>query len=288
MHIHLFYLEQTDTLLDKLKSIGDNPYDLFITMCRHDDAVEQKIKSFNPAAKIIMTHNVGADVYPFIHILNSVDLDDYSYIVKLHTRRDLTNHYFCGEYMYGISRRKYLLNFISSQTGFQKCLDTLNADEKLGMIADYQGIVSKPRRRDKETIAQALDLLQKHGLSCKVRYVSGTIFMARAKLFRIVQELRLSESDFSKYTSGSGGMLPHIMEVFFGASIIAHGYEIRDVFTPFMRKLCYLVLKKAVRVVRFFYRNDISVAGYRTIKILKITIPFATKHENAGEVADTE
>jgi lipopolysaccharide biosynthesis protein len=276
VHIHLYYFEQTDLLLSKLLSIGGNAYDLFVTMCENNDVAEQKIKSFKPDAKIIITKNIGADIYPFIQILNLVNLDDYSYILKLHTKRDVKIRRFLStKYLtYKHLWRDYLLSFMASKETFQKVLIAFESTPKLGMASDHR-VIMRNHRQDKPTTAQTKELLTKNGFSDRVEYVAGTMFMVRAELFNAVKNLHLKEADFSEFSSGTSAQLAHIMEQFLGSCVVAQGYEIQDVVTSarqrkinFMKNLPQRII---VKTAWFFYKKRVK-NGYEITRILHFNV----------------
>ncbi|MDR0303990.1 MAG: rhamnan synthesis F family protein [Chitinispirillales bacterium] len=83
VHLHLFYEEQFDIFAEKIKSALERyNYSLFITVSDCNDEIKQKFLSFKPDAKFIIVKNIGADIFPFITVLNSVNLEDYDYIIK--------------------------------------------------------------------------------------------------------------------------------------------------------------------------------------------------------------
>lgn len=85
VHLHLYYHEQLDWFLAKLKNITC-PYDLYVTYVDKNKLSEQKLKSFKPDVKLIKVENRGYDVYPFWQVLQRINLDDYNYVLKLHTK----------------------------------------------------------------------------------------------------------------------------------------------------------------------------------------------------------
>ena len=87
VHMHLYYAEQLEDLLQRLESLSGTAYDLYVTMGAEDKKAEQTIKAFKADANIRIVRNLGYDVGPFIDFLHHVNLDDYDYIIKIHTKR---------------------------------------------------------------------------------------------------------------------------------------------------------------------------------------------------------
>ena len=86
VHLHLYYHNQLEYMLQKLANINNCDWDLFVTVCEKNQNSIDKIKSLKPDAKIIKVDNKGYDIWPFLQVLNFVDLKNYDYILKIHTK----------------------------------------------------------------------------------------------------------------------------------------------------------------------------------------------------------
>ena len=87
VHLHLYYLEQLDEILQRLSYLDGCKYDLFVTMSELNPQAHEKILKFNPHAIIWQTQNFGYDIGPFIDFLHKIKLDNYDYVLKIHTKR---------------------------------------------------------------------------------------------------------------------------------------------------------------------------------------------------------
>ena len=87
VHLHLYYLEQLDDILQRLSYLDGCKYDLFVTMSELNPQAYEKILKFNPQATIWQTPNFGYDIGPFIDFLHKIKFDNYDYILKIHTKR---------------------------------------------------------------------------------------------------------------------------------------------------------------------------------------------------------
>lgn len=184
-----------------------------------------------------MVKNIGADIWPFIVMLNSVNLEDYDYLIKIHTKRFVKlRKARIPETQFRINGKKwskYLLEFLEPKK-FKKCIDSFTTNKSLGMVSSYPVIIKDNEKHyyDAAVCLKTRDLLKKFKYETKISYVGGTMFMARAKLFNIVKNMGYQESDFGEFKTGSNNQLPHVMERFLGCSVLGQGYEISDVFTP--------------------------------------------------------
>lgn len=86
IHIHVFYEELLPEIEKCLESFAAYPHEIWVTYVEENENVRDALKHYE---RVIPVPNRGYDVGPFIHILRQVSLDKYSYIAKLHTKRDL-------------------------------------------------------------------------------------------------------------------------------------------------------------------------------------------------------
>ena len=88
VHLHIYYPSLYDELKSYINNITDG-FDLYVSMVEeHKDIIDDLQNNFKNV-NIDIVENRGYDVGPFIEVLNKVNLDDYSYIIKLHTKRDI-------------------------------------------------------------------------------------------------------------------------------------------------------------------------------------------------------
>lgn len=288
IHLHLYYLEQTNMLIKKLKVVKNaGSSDLICTMHDKNPEIEEKVKSVFPNARIIIVKNIGADIWPFICALNSVHLSDYDYIVKVHTKRFVQSKKWrmpdTNYLMRGNRWRNYLLEFLQPKK-FAKCLKAFRKDEKLGMVSSYPVIIRDAEKhgKDNSTSEKTRALLGRLGYKARISYPAGTMFMARAELFYVIKMLDLKESDFGEFQSAKSDQLPHVLEQSLGSCVLGQGYELRDVFTGkskiamvktlfFLNKLQKKIIKE---MLRFFVKTkrDKDTRRISGVRILKLWV----------------
>ena len=93
VHLHIHYKEQLDEILLKLANLQGVDYDLLVTVTDYDEKIATRLKAFNPEVKIIQVENRGYDIGPFVEFLHHINLDDYQYILKLHTKAKHSQNY---------------------------------------------------------------------------------------------------------------------------------------------------------------------------------------------------
>lgn len=296
--LHIYYEYMWPELKSYLMNLNKGSYDLVVTLSNDNEELKQEILSFNDKALIILTENRGYDVWPFIKALSKVNLDDYQYLIKLHTKRDLPdssiiiidNHYFFK----GRKWRQYLLSFISSKANFDKCVETLDNDPSVGMINSMMlldGTRLNQKFRDlhlKYCIEKAKSLLESIKINPlpndKVNYIGGTMFMCRASIMKPLLKLNLCADDFAAVQRENENELAHVLERVFGWLVTSQGYRFSDPYTTKEdikkqlpeRIICRIKtfpLRHRIfsKIMRFIIRYDKN-NGYREIKIFKIKI----------------
>lgn len=280
VHVHIFYPDLWPELKACILNIHPYPFELFVTLVdNHTDIIKDVHHNF-PKAKIEIVENRGYDIAPFIYILNQADLDAYSYIVKLHTKRDIPKHALLFRELSGSMWREKLLSFIKTPEQFQKYLDSFEKNEQIGMQNDYHLIV-KNDFYDKTAQKNLLIFLKQNGLkNIKYRFVAGTMFFARACIFKDIQKLNISATDF-KIENNHKSQLAHVFERLFGYFVYKNGFIVSDgpiqqsIQEKYFRKL-FFYQYIIPPIFRFFYQKKRTKSGKIIIKICKI--PVYIKH----------
>ena len=273
IHCHIFYPQFWPELKRCLQNIKHGPTRLYVTMVeKHKDIIADIGKSF-PDANIQIVDNRGYDIGPFIHVLNQVDLDDYSYVVKLHTKRDV-DYTFCG--LTGGKWRETLLKPYQSRERFNAVLSVFEKEPKVGMQADYRVIVFHDIH-DKEAKEGAKRFLQqKKWPLLKYGFVAGTVFIVRANILKSIQQLHLDMSDFvssGQDKSQHRAQAAHMFERLLGYIVYKQGFEIKDAFTPKAQQNWHRFYYRFVNpIVRFLFQKKITKSQKLIVKICKIPV----------------
>lgn len=272
VHIHVYYTDMWDELKSYVKNIT-LPYDLYITLAAENRIMQEDILNLKPDAYIQIVENKGFDIGPFIHVLNQVNLDNYSYLIKIHTKKDWPPKTYLGKYdVSGSLWRKYCLSFLE-QENFQKSIAAFNARPELGMVGNFRLILNK-ELYDVAAVRESKRLLQKVSLPIKpLIYIGGTMFICRAGLLQAVQQLNFIIDDFDTSDKSKPTSLAHTLERFLGWCVKAQGYDIVDPFTPQIEKIRALTTYFLRRIKIFFFRVKIHKDGRLSVKICRIPFP---------------
>ena len=274
IHLHLFYTEMLDEMLryiDNFSTNKDIEYDLYVTLCKHNKKVEDRIFKFKDNAQIIVVSNRGYDLAPFLHVSKMINLDDYDYIIKLHSKRDLPSPAYLPTCR--LKRDKWrikLLEFMSSPKHIRLTLKRFEKSPDIGMISSPELIISS-QKEDTSANIRAERIMRGMGLQMKNhKFVAGTMFIARAKLFRMWQMLPYDAMDFEEFdVSHKGGTLAHALERVLGYMIAAQGYKIAS----YQKSKLYFYLKVALYKFRnFVFYKRVNSKNKLHIKICKIPV----------------
>ena len=256
IHVHVFYSELWSEIANCLKNFPPAECDIFITAPAKNEVLCQQIINSLPNASYEITENRGYDVGPFVETINHIELSQYEYIVKLHTKRNWRG-WFNSTFVRGSIWRDLLIEFCATKDNLNRCLSIFSADPNVGVVASPDVIVKHGDYLEAEIVKQKAEMLiHKCGLIPRDRtFVGGTMFICRAKLLRPIQGLH-SISDFDIIHKHELGTLAHVYERLLGYIISAQGYHI----APFRHSMLILprlwfIIVPAYKVLSFI-RNQ--------------------------------
>ena len=277
--VHVYYMNLWNELKGYLKSIKC-PYDLYVTTSVDDTELKNDILNFNQDAHVVLCENLGYDIWPFVHVINGIDLDKYSYIIKLHTKRDIKIGDTEFRELDGAKWRDALLSFLKSPATFQKYLDAFELNPHIGIQNNCKVIV-KHDFYDKIARRNTKKWILEHGLpNIKFSFVGGTMFIARASIFKDLQLLNIASSNFEKTSEKHNGQFAHIVERLFGYLAYKNNFIVSDGNLTEAQNLRYQRIVCLKRILRFFFFKKITRRGWLLIKICKIPIPVDVEHED--------
>ena len=239
VHLHLYYLDQLDYMLKKLKNINSCDWDLFVTMTKQDEKAIQKLKGFKPDVHIVPVENKGFDIWPFLQVLNLVDLDNYDDILKIHTKKYRKKKDFYGR---GNAWRNYLIDaLLGSPKQFQKNIHLMQMDKSVGLIGSRATLATMGCSEKDDSILFD-EMCQNHGIPIsKGRFIAGTMFLVRAKCFQRIKDMNFKSEDFNHIQQTSGrSTTAHTLERLLSRIVEIEGYEITTVRSAKYSILCII------------------------------------------------
>ena len=274
--VHCHYPQFIEELARCVANVSA-PCDVIVTGSS-EEALAEAQRHF-PEARFMRCENVGFDVWPFLKALESVRLEDYDYVLKLHTKCDrpadvpfrMNHANFAGPRWRG-----YLLSFIRMRADWEASLARFEADPRVNMVAGLKCILRKedtPWRPEQAGFDTALEMAKDLGIRPKEpQFVAGTMFVARSSVFAKFRG-RFTAADFvcaNVHTTTTRG---HYLERMIGFAACDGDGRISD---PHGRLAAYRrwgrVAAVLEKIVRFVFQSKRTADGGALVKLLKVPI----------------
>ena len=228
VHLHVYYLDQVPYFLEKLSCVGGCQWDLVVTSSSLPPREESLLREFKPDVRFIQAENVGYDVWPFMKVLSSVDLDAYDVILKLHTKHSTENHKvrINGVHMKGFMWRDILVDaLLGSPEQFSRVLEIFRSHPDAGMVCSGKLYCALGFAEDHKLLDDELSRL---GLETpERRFCVGTMFAIRPSLLKVIVRQGFTAADFPSQTaSNAGGTPAHVYERVFSLLAPAQGMKV--------------------------------------------------------------
>ena len=212
VHLHIYYHEQVDYFISKLRNINNCEWDLVVSCSEPEAKTEEKIREFKPDARFVVVENAGYDLWPFIKLLKSIGEEDYKFVLKLHTKN--TSSYLNvinGLKLKGERWRDLLVDSIlGSPEQFAKAWSKINSRSDSAFV--YACELKRDRSKGMTGIiteAERIGVKNIDGI-----YVSGTMFLARVKALKTIADADITAEMFAKDVAKSHSRisLAHVYE----------------------------------------------------------------------------
>ena len=270
VHLHMHYADQLPEILNYLANLSQVEHDLYITLSAPNASIEQSIKQAHPTAHIIHTENRGYDIGPFINALNQIELDNYEYVLKLHTKGKTSNNYTwlnnkrLDNALWGKILWESMLKTLQR---LQENIDIMENTPSIGMLGSSYCHTKSPKDYI-HLLPQINQELQKQNLAQinNMSFIAGSMFLAKAKLLKPLQNYNIT--DFS-ITDGKikEGTFAHVVERLFGALITAQTHTIHTI-----KHDNYDTYFLCMAFKRFLFQKKITQSGKQIIKICKLPV----------------
>ena len=273
VHLHLYYTEQLPEILKYLRNLNKIEHDLFVTIVKDDQNVITQLRAFNPQAKIWVVENRGYDIGPFIDFLHHINIDDYEYILKLHTKGKKSKNYtwLNGRRFDNALWGKILWeSLLATPERLQENLMIMDENQTFGLLGSKYCLTSSKKNYEK-LLPQINVELKKIGLNQteELSFIAGSMFIGKASVFKPL--LHYTIHDFQP-TDGKvkEGTLAHIIERVIGGLITNQGYVIKTI--KHKSYAFYYIYFMYVSFKRFLYQKKITNSNRVLIKICKLPI----------------
>ncbi len=272
VHLHVYYSHMWPLMKQYLSNIADYPYHLFVTLQQKDVNLIEQIRAFHADTTFITVDNRGYDIGPFIYVLNSLNLDEYDLIMKIHTKNNTDGEDILLNHRY-VNRKYWFQLLMEAVLGspqiFAANISAFQTNPRLGMIGSKY-CTTNHYRDVKEVQESVVKIMNELGFSdvLPITFVAGTMFMVRSSVLKIIQH-KFTMDDFTA-TDGKvkDGTLAHVLERVFGCLVVAQGYKIKS----FSRNIKFEIEGLKIWLKNFIYRKKITKSNYLQIKIFKIPV----------------
>ncbi|MDR1361891.1 MAG: rhamnan synthesis F family protein [Holosporaceae bacterium] len=272
IHLHIFYKNQTGEMLFYINKLLRTPRviaDLFVTMVDNDESTIKKIQESSGKSNILIVPNKGYDVAPFLHVINKINLDDYDYVLKIHTKNPLSGQ-LTFPFLPIDGWRSTLLNSLLQDDIINKNLAAMESDEKLGMIGAQSLIVDEEKFSDGCLFGIPQEMARiKFPVPNSMKFIAGTMFLVRSRLLKPIQQAGYTIDDFEESNPLiNDNLLAHTLERIFGAMVILQGYKIEGFDWSFK----WFFQESLRKLGRFFFTKRTTNNDRKLIKICQLPV----------------
>ena len=219
--LHLFYPEMWDEISRYLNNM-DGMFDLYISAPQGVNIPEDKIRAGHNHTHIFRFVNRGRDISPFLNIMSGICSLDYTYVLKLHTKK--SRHRLDGDFW-----RQDLFNKLAgSKELVNQIKGVFDSDPEVGIVAPKGHVLpSTYCWSQNETNVKLLAQMADFPYDGEVfDFVAGSMFWFRPSALNSILATNLTTRDFEPEQGQVDGTLAHALERFFGLLIKHHNMKI--------------------------------------------------------------
>lgn len=272
-----------DLMCSYMAHLKSYPFHLHVTLVKDNRELKDKILAFHRESTIHIVENRGYDVGPFLYFLHRINLAEYDYIIKLHTKRGVPKEIILvgGRYLGKEFWRTLMLRAILGSR--KRVMANVNLFEKhpeVGMIGSKNTMMDAALDADymRDYLKETLHRLG-YAHTAYRTFFAGTMFMARSSVLQIIKDnFTFMDFEFSEKTRHDG-TLAHAMERLLGIFTQEQGYRLQGVGIYPYYEIVALWMKIYIFSCRlwhrsrgFFFRKKLTKNNRLIIKVCKIPV----------------
>ena len=280
IHVHVYYIKswyKIEKCLKKIMADKSNEVKILTTVSANiDDSDIYKIERTRvPNMSLIRVPNDGYDIQPFFLLLKEAPLEQYDYLIKLHTKNDVygIDVVSNGRYISRAQWSNFLMDAIASTPKtFKENIARMQSDSTIGMIGSSYFIsdVSSSDEEERRLIANFADKLGAEKVS-ETQFVAGTMFIIRAHLLKPLFDTDVINEEFEHSVQRSlGGTKAHALERIFGLLVADKGMKIQGFDKSWYNDFVTGRFMHSIR--RFFFDKRVTNNGNVLIRIFRIPV----------------
>lgn len=227
--LHAHYPDVALKLIDAVNGMGV-AFDLFVTTSRDDvsDAIEQNVPTNAKTVTVFDVENFGRDVMPFLRILDTIKLDEYIAVLKLHTKKTVGQSY-------GDAWREEIVDqLIPASSNVASFIARLESTG-WGILGPSHFLLSDPSRFWGANRARTAKLRRRFaytGGANGLEFFAGTMFWFKPAALQNLPEV-VREESWEKEHGQLDGTLAHAVERIVVDVARANGYTIGSSDEPY-------------------------------------------------------
>ena len=273
VHLHVYYHEQVDYFISKLRNISSCEWDMLVTYSHYDPETEDRLRAFKSDTRFMQVENVGYDIWPFIKVLKSTGGEGYDFILKLHTKNTSSYVNVINGMRLKADRWRNLLvdSLLGSEKQFSKCWSRISTDPSIGFVYAYE--LKRDRSKGMSGIIPEARRISVYDIDGE--YVSGTMFLARTEALKKITDADITAEMFAKdeARSHSRSSLAHIYEQLMCFAMQDAGFRPSRVCTHISDSLSVCIHRMMSPALKFIFsleregQNDSKVLTLFGLKI---------------------
>ncbi|MDC0165951.1 rhamnan synthesis F family protein [Synechococcus sp. AH-558-M21] len=225
--IHGYYLDQLEAMLKLLPTGGgENDWpgiDLYISTPREQlvEAAELLRRLGWPRVRLFGVSNRGRDMAPFLlQLLPAIEELGHSLVIKLHTKASL-------HMQLGMAWGQHLLTSMLRP----EILQYFDSNPDLGIVGppgSLHRISLNLANNEKWLRTLCMDDLEQQQSLLAHHFLSGSMFVARVNVLKLLFNLDLKINDFELEAGQEDGTLAHALERWIGIMTETNGYSLEQ------------------------------------------------------------
>lgn len=262
IHAHLYYPELAPEIFGSVRNIvsvvGARNVRVYATYPEGNAPLQALIRDGLPGADMLPVPNKGYDIGPFFEVLKRIDFSWADFIVKIHTKRDVSG-WVNFRLFRGGAWRAALLGFCRTPTAFRKVVKDFERQPLLGMVADRR-LIDPSGVGAGHHPEYCEDLLCRLGFEPKGRtIVYGTMFVVRARLLQRFSHFGIDDCDeVTVRNAHEVSGLANACEGAFAMAVESQGYRVAQgrfpawMSRPYyaVKRISFVMLRKASNAAR--------------------------------------
>jgi hypothetical protein len=217
--VHVFYPELWESLIEQLGNLKED-YDLFLSLTAgHSDHLESAARERFPSADVQVLENRGRDIAPFLGFVRAGKLDNYSAVLKLHTKR--SHHRVDGDDW----RSSLWHGLLPNPADAKQFADLVSSNPDVGCIVPAGNVMtSEFLGSNSDRIAE---LLARVGLDFRaedVEFPAGSMYWLDGDIVQLLKALSIDPiADFELEDGQIDGTTAHALERLLGVLLKRRG-----------------------------------------------------------------